>query len=970
MAYVVVLALTLLLSMGRSVYAQDVRIQIQEDGVLQGATRILNCADGIECSVSGGIGILGGTLESPPVNALDRSTANVTVTDTTDETTLYTFALEGGSLGTSFCVTQRVVGTITGDNTGELTLRAKYGAGVATIATVPAAITDEALVVETTLCGDAATDAQLLDFHVLTGSGTVVSQGRAALAIDSTAAANFLLSAQWDTADVGLSVSKLYGVTQTSNTASATALAANGANCSAGSFPLGVNAAGVAESCTDALTQAEAATFNAPTATALAANGANCSAGSFPLGVNASGAAESCTDALTQAEADVLVPATATALAANPTDCSSNQFATTIAANGNLTCAALLDADVPDDITVDVATLATTASALAANPTDCAANQFANTIAANGNLTCAAIADADVPDDVTIDLATTATALAANGANCSAGSAPLGVDASGAAESCFAVQPLDATLTTLADKDVQGDGDDIRLSSGAFAEGECVEVDAAGNFVSAGAACGTGEGGGGGGDVSSNTSSSVDSEIALFSSTGGKTIKRATTSGILKGTSGVIGAATQDDISSPSYCADAGSTDDYTCTLSPAISSYVTGSHYWFKANTLNTGASTLALNGLSSKTIKKLAGAITTDLADNDIRAGQIVHVIYDGTNMQMLSQTGNIPGGIAPVASADCANQVLETLQTCIQDGSPPLYYFCSLPAGCLAGQAVGLPPIDTDTVGAETLQEAWEGGKRIIGIDSLENGLQLCVDLTEPADGDCEDAEDQSITFYCDGSSGCQTIIKPDGDMNNRAPTGFDINWQIGNTTHVRLDHTTGKVLYLNTGQPLKSVEVQGLEFGACTYSEEAVDTNKPKVGVFTCTDADTDGFDFNFLTPLNWDAGTVTVRLSAYHTNSSPSGNLVLSCSGRAVSDGNLIQNRSTTGEQTVTLAMGTDNQEEQATSAAITINDTPVAGDRLYMHCDVDATGTTVNSISGVRILSTAKVFFTVTGESE
>lgn len=37
--------------------------------------------------------------------------------------------------------------------------------------------------------------------------------------------------------------------------------------------------------------------------------------------------------------------------------------------------------------------------------------------------------------------------------------------------------------------------------------------------------------------------SSVDSEIALFSGTGGKTIKRASTSGILKGTSGVIGAA-------------------------------------------------------------------------------------------------------------------------------------------------------------------------------------------------------------------------------------------------------------------------------------------------------------------------------------------------------------------------------------------------------------------------------------------
>ena len=46
------------------------------------------------------------------------------------------------------------------------------------------------------------------------------------------------------------------------------------------------------------------------------------------------------------------------------------------------------------------------------------------------------------------------------------------------------------------------------------------------------------------GDVSSNTSTSVDSELALFSGTGGKTIKRATTTGILKGTSGVISAAT------------------------------------------------------------------------------------------------------------------------------------------------------------------------------------------------------------------------------------------------------------------------------------------------------------------------------------------------------------------------------------------------------------------------------------------
>lgn len=50
-------------------------------------------------------------------------------------------------------------------------------------------------------------------------------------------------------------------------------------------------------------------------------------------------------------------------------------------------------------------------------------------------------------------------------------------------------------------------------------------------------------GGAGGGDFSSNTATSVDGEIVLFSGTGGKTGKRATQTGILKGASGVVSAA-------------------------------------------------------------------------------------------------------------------------------------------------------------------------------------------------------------------------------------------------------------------------------------------------------------------------------------------------------------------------------------------------------------------------------------------
>lgn len=48
----------------------------------------------------------------------------------------------------------------------------------------------------------------------------------------------------------------------------------------------------------------------------------------------------------------------------------------------------------------------------------------------------------------------------------------------------------------------------------------------------------------GGGDTSTNTSSSVDSEVVLFSGTAGKTLKRASGSGLAKLTSGVLGTAT------------------------------------------------------------------------------------------------------------------------------------------------------------------------------------------------------------------------------------------------------------------------------------------------------------------------------------------------------------------------------------------------------------------------------------------
>lgn len=171
------------------------------------------------------------------------------------------------------------------------------------------------------------------------------------------------------------------------------------------------------------------AATTASTATALVANGTNCTAGQSPRGVDASGNAEDCFapsvtthDLFSATHPDTVVGSPVlgdlpyanatpawTKLAGNTTTTKKflNQTGTgTVSAVPSWD--ALVDADIPNTITID---LAATATALAANPTDCSATQFATTIAASGNLTCAqpaftdlsgAATDAQVPDTITL----------------------------------------------------------------------------------------------------------------------------------------------------------------------------------------------------------------------------------------------------------------------------------------------------------------------------------------------------------------------------------------------------------------------------------------------------------------------------------------------------------------------------------------------------------------------------------------
>mgnify|MGYP003144415444 CR=1 FL=1 len=255
---------------------------------------------------------------------------------------------------------------------------------------------------------------------------------------------------------------------------------------------------------------------NIATATALAANGANCAAGEIALGVDASGAVEGCYE---PAEADISDLSHTTDTGPSP-DCSGtttyqdgeggcddissvyqplDSELTTIAGltetNGNVMFVAggawtsdatpaidctdctnlpasgmtsfILEDDDGTEVSISDAEEVKfiDSTGLTINWTDTSTGSDADpfdltftieatladiadgTIAENLVNTANPWADNEVADDITIDLATAASALNANGANCAAGEIALGVDASGAVEGCY--EPAEADISDL-----------------------------------------------------------------------------------------------------------------------------------------------------------------------------------------------------------------------------------------------------------------------------------------------------------------------------------------------------------------------------------------------------------------------------------------------------------------------------------------------------------------------------------------
>lgn len=97
----------------------------------------------------------------------------------------------------------------------------------------------------------------------------------------------------------------------------------------------------------------------------------------------------------------------------------------------------------------------------------------------------------------------------------------------------------------------------------------------------------------------------------------------------------------EDYLKHTGYAVATGTANNYVATLNPALSAYVEGVSLRLKINIANTGASTVNINGLGAKAIKKSNGSA---VSAGNLKAGSIYTLAYDGTSFILQGEGGSM--------------------------------------------------------------------------------------------------------------------------------------------------------------------------------------------------------------------------------------------------------------------------------------------------------------------------------------
>ena len=163
-----------------------------------------------------------------------------------------------------------------------------------------------------------------------------------------------------------------------------------------------------------------------------------------------------------------------------------------------------------------------------------------------------------------------------------------------------------------------------------------------------------------------------------------------------------------------------GSANAYVFAAAQTLTAYYDGLVIGFDANFANTAAATLAVDGLAATTIKK---NFDQDLAANDIKTGQKVVVVYDGTNFQVLSPLGNV--GLANIVE-DTTPQLgghLDVNGQVLGDGTLEVLRFTTV------GNAVNDITIRNNTVGnSPRIQASGDDANISLYIESKGTGTGI--------------------------------------------------------------------------------------------------------------------------------------------------------------------------------------------------------------------------------------------------